>query len=154
MSVHVIFVCEGNICRSPMAQGVLANMVERAGLADRITVDSVGTSHWHAGETTHRGTRKVLRRHGIDFQHSARQINRRDVERADYLIAMDRSNLSIVRAMSPDGAEVGLLLDYAPGVGEVEVPDPYYSGGFDRVYELVEAGCRGLFDHIRQQEGI
>jgi protein-tyrosine phosphatase len=154
MSIHVVFVCEGNICRSPMAQGVFADMVERAGLAGRITVDSVGTSRWHVGDSVHRGTRKALRQHGIDFDHRARQISRRDVRDADYLIAMDRGNLSGVYRMNPDGAQVGLLLDYAPGVDETEVPDPYYSGGFDRIYELVEAGCRGLLDHIRRQEGI
>jgi protein-tyrosine phosphatase len=154
MSIHVVFVCEGNICRSPMAQGVFTDMVERAGLAGHITVDSVGTSRWHAGESPHRGTRKVLRQHGITLDHSARQISRRDVRDADYLIAMDRGNLSGVWRMNPNGARIGLLLDYASGVDETEVPDPYYAGGFDRVYELVEAGCRGLLDHIRRQEGI
>ncbi len=150
----VLFVCLGNICRSPMAEAVFADMVEKAGLSDQIIVDSVGTGSWHVGEPAHEGTQRVLRAHGIDFQHVARQINANDLHEADYLIAMDRSNLAAIRRLGPTNAEIGLLLDYAEGVDETDVPDPYYTGGFDYVYELVVAGCRGLLDHIREKEGI
>ncbi len=154
MAVHVVFVCLGNICRSPMAEAIFKDMVEKEGLAGEITVDSVGTGSWHVGANAHRGTLQVLRTHGIDFAHRARQIDRSDLENADYLIAMDRSNLDDIRRLGPTHAETGLLLDYAPGIRERDVPDPYYTGGFDHVYELVRAGCRGLLDHIREQEGI
>lgn len=154
MAVRVVFVCLGNICRSPMAEAVFRDMVEKAGLSSEIEVDSVGTGSWHVGEPAHRGTQQVLRAHGIDARHEARQINAGDLRDADYLIAMDRSNLSAIRGMGSTDAEVSLLLDYAEGVDETDVPDPYYTGGFDHVYALVEAGCRGLLEHIRQKEGI
>jgi protein-tyrosine phosphatase len=150
----VTFVCLGNICRSPMAEGVFRHLVEQAGLADQIAVDSCGTGSWHIGERPHRGTQKVLKKHGIDYDGRARQLAPADFAHADYLIAMDSDNLRVLRQRSPANAEVGLLLDYAGGVRERDVPDPYYSGGFGYVYELVEAGCRGLLAHIRQQEGI
>jgi len=144
----------GNICRSPMAEGVFRHMVEQARLSDQIAVDSCGTGSWHVGERPHRGTQKVLRKHGIDYAGRARQLAATDFAHADYLIAMDGDNLRVLRQRTSTSAEVGLLLDYADGVREREVPDPYYSGGFDYVYELVEAGCRGLLAHIRQKEGL
>ena len=154
MPLRVVFVCLGNICRSPMAEAIFKDMVDNAGLADEIVVDSVGTGNWHVGERPHPGTQEVLRAHSISFDHRARQIQASDLQGADYLIAMDRSNLADIRRLGPTDAEVGLLLDYAEGVDETDVPDPYYSGGFDRVYRLVEAGCRGLLQHIREKEGI
>lgn len=154
MTVRVVFVCLGNICRSPMAEAVFQDMVNKAGLSDEIIVDSVGTGSWHVGEPPHRGTQQVLKEHGIQFDHRAQQLAANDLKTADYLIAMDRDNLSSIRRIGSTEAETGLLLDYANNVNEVDVPDPYYSGGFDHVYRLVEAGCRGLLEHIRQQEGI
>src|SRR5688572_19455916 len=154
MAIRVVFVCLGNICRSPMAEAVFADMVNKAGLSDQITVDSVGTGHWHVGGPAHEGTQKVLRAHGINFEHVVRQIDASDLRDADYLIAMDHKNLADIRRLGPTDAVVSLLLDYADGVDETEVPDPYYTGEFDYVYELVVAGCQGLLDHIREKEGI
>lgn len=154
VTIQVTFVCLGNICRSPMAEGVFRHLVEQAGLSDRIAVDSCGTGSWHIGERPHQGTRKVLRQHGIDYDGRARQLATADFARADFLIAMDTENLQILRRRASTAAEIGLLLDYADGIHERDVPDPYYSGGFDRVYQLVEAGCRGLLAHIRNKEGI
>lgn len=154
MPVKVVFVCLGNICRSPMAEGVFRDMVRKAGLEGEIEVDSAGTSAWHIGEYPHPGTDAVLHQHGIRNNHKARQLGRDDLHDADYLIAMDRENLDGIRRLGPSDGEVALLLDYAPGVEETEVPDPYYGGGFDTVYELVEAGSRALLAHIRQREGL
>jgi protein-tyrosine phosphatase len=145
----------GNICRSPMAEAVFRHQVAEAGLGDRFVVDSAGTGAWHVGEPPHRGTLAVLARHGVDAgPQRARQLTPEDFGRFDYILAMDEENLSEMRRfLRGPHAHVGLLLDYAPELAEREVPDPYYSGGFDHVFHLVEAGCRGLLAHLREREG-
>jgi len=160
MMVKVLFVCLGNICRSPMADGVFAHMVKEAGLADKIQVDSAGTGSWHVGEAAHPGTRKVLQEHQIEYDGRARQFRLNDLETVDYLLAMDRSNLSnihkIATGMKPVG-EVRMFLSYANAAGMTdveEVPDPYYTGGFDYVYDLVEKGSQALLDHIRKENDL
>ncbi|MFQ5859437.1 MAG: low molecular weight protein-tyrosine-phosphatase [Anaerolineae bacterium] len=155
---RVLFVCLGNICRSPMAEGVFRHLVQQEGLAHRFEVESVATGSWHIGEPPYPGTQRALRARGIDLSRKrARQVTARDIEMADYVIAMDRSNLRNLhrynRRNQLDG-KVHLLLDFADGVDIQDVPDPYYEGNFDRVYQLVEAGCRGLLDHIREVEGF
>ena len=154
MSIRVVFVCMGNICRSPMAHGLFKHMVEEAGLSDHIEVDSCGTSGYHRGEPPHPGTQEILDEHGIDFYHTSRRLMQYDLKEADYLIALDRSNLRGIRQLGETTAEVKLLLDYAPQVRTSDVPDPYYSGGFDEVFDLVKLGCEGLLAHIRQQHGV
>lgn len=154
MTVKVIFVCLGNICRSPMADGVFQKMVNEAGLQDKIQVDSAGTSGYHVGEEAHRGTRQVLTKHGIVYNGRSRQISTTDNTPNTYLIALDESNLSDLNRMFGQRKKTYRLLDFATKTTEQNVPDPYYSGGFDYVYELVEDGCVGLLAFIRQEEGI
>lgn len=154
MPVKVVFVCMGNICRSPMAEAVFRHLVDQAGLSDRIMVDSCGTGGWHVGEPPHRGTQQVLAQHGIQYAHQARQLCAADLHDADYLIAMDSENLRGIRRIGHTNAELGLLLDYARGEETVEVPDPYNTGRFDEVYNLVLKGSRGLLAHIRQKHGL
>ncbi|MBZ0278254.1 MAG: low molecular weight phosphotyrosine protein phosphatase [Anaerolineae bacterium] len=156
--VRVLFVCLGNICRSPMAEAVFRNMVQQAGLENTISIASAATSHWEEGEPAHPGTLKVLREHGISHNGRARQISRRDVRDSDYVMAMDYSNLHAIQQLA-DGssAEIRLFLSYANAAGTVkaeEVPDPYYSGRFDAVYDLVTQGCAALLTHIRSQHGL
>ncbi|MBN1963117.1 MAG: low molecular weight phosphotyrosine protein phosphatase [Anaerolineae bacterium] len=154
--VRVLFVCLGNICRSPMAEGVFQHLVDEAGLGEEIIVDSAGTGSWHVGERAHSGTRGVLRQHGIEYQGRSRQMTRDDLARFDYVLAMDRSNLNGIRSLADDStaATIRLFLDYAPQAGTREVPDPYYSGRFDEVYNLVRQAAAGLLTHIREAHAL
>ncbi len=157
--IRVLFVCLGNICRSPMAEAVFLDMVKRAGLDHIIQADSAGLGDWHQGEMAHRGTRDVLQRNYIPYNGRARQILSADLRKFDYVVAMDRSNLSGIRRLMDPGttAEVTMFLEYANNAGLIdteEVPDPYYSGRFDTVYKLVQTGCQALLDHIRAEHNL
>lgn len=157
--IRVLFVCTGNICRSPMAEAVFAHLVEEAELDDQIVCDSAGTGDWHTGESAHPGTLRVLRRHGItDYEGEARALEATDFKRFDYIVAMDDDHLHDVtyfnRRYGNGAVKIARLLDYAPHVPEREVPDPYYSGEFDRVYDLVLEGARGLLAHIRHDHQL
>jgi protein-tyrosine phosphatase len=137
-----------------MAEALFMHKVRAAGLQDKIEADSAGTGYWHLGEQPHSGTRKLLQRNDIAYTHQARQITRRDLERFDYIITMDEENLADVRALGPTRATVRSLMEYAPHTGYAEVPDPYYTGGFDEVYELVDAATEGLLDSICKEHGL
>ena len=139
-----------------MAEGIFRHLVEEAGLSDRVVVDSAGTGSWHIGEQAHRGTRQVLQKHGIHYSGRARQITLDDLDNYDYILAMDHDNLSALRRLAGNNsrAEMRLFMDYADGMSGSEVPDPYYSGRFEEVYQLVRAGAEGLLAHIRQQYGL
>ena len=153
--VKVLFVCLGNICRSPMAEAVFQEMVNKAGLADKIMVDSAGTGAWHVGEKAHRGTQNMLSKHGIVYNGRARQINKNDMTTPNsYIIAMDDNNLSDLQSRFGHHPRLSCLLDFAKGTKERNIPDPYYTDNFQYVYELVTDGCRGLLADIRQQQNI
>jgi protein-tyrosine phosphatase len=152
---HLLFVCLGNICRSPMAVGVFRHMVAQAGLSGVIAADSAGTGAWHVGQPAHPGTRRVLQKRGIEHVHSARVVTQQDFTRFDYLVAMDRANLRDLRVMGAGAAaELVLLLSFAPQAGVIDVPDPYLDGRFDEVHALVEQGCRGLLAYIIDAHGL
>jgi protein-tyrosine phosphatase len=148
----VLFVCLGNICRSPLAEGVLIHLAAEAGLSDRVTVDSAGTGAWHVGERPDPRSLDVAERHGIELPGRARRVTEEDFHRFDRIVAMDRSNLRDLEALRPDGAGTvpELLRDHDPDPGDGEVPDPYFGGdgGFDRVYEMVRRACEVLLDDI------
>ena len=153
--MRILFVCMGNICRSPTAEGVMRRLVEDAGLADRISVESAGTGAWHAGNPPDRRATVAARRRGIALAGAARQVTPEDFRDFDLLIAMDRENLRDLLALAPDEAgseKVRLLREFDPASeGDLDVPDPYYGGddGFEHVLDLVEAACRGLLDALR-----
>jgi protein-tyrosine phosphatase len=155
MTIQVLFVCLGNICRSPMAEGVFRQMVDEAGLSAEIQVDSAGIGSWHIGEKAHVGTRQVLARQGIPYNGRARQIRPEDVTNEDtYLIVMDESNQQDLQRRFGQHPRLYRLLDFATQTQERNVPDPYYTGNFEYVYQLIFDGCRGLLATIRQQEGL
>lgn len=158
--IKVLMVCAGNICRSPMAEAVFQNKVNEAGLGDEIRVDSAGIGSWHAGETAHSGTLRVLKEHGISYNGRARQITRADLSTFDYVLAMDTENMSGIERLAASGkssAQIRMFLDFAHNAGTVrtlEVPDPYYNGKFEVVYELVNKGSDALLQHIRDQHRL
>jgi protein-tyrosine phosphatase len=144
--MYVLFVCMGNICRSPTAEGVMRRLVEDAGLD--IEVDSAGTGGWHAGEPPDERATVAAQRRGVTLAGAARQVKESDFRRFDLLVAMDRGNLRDLLALAPDEEsreKVRLL------VPDADVPDPYYGGpdGFVHVYDLLDRACLGLLDHIR-----
>tara|TARA_R110001592_G_scaffold6774_6_gene36766 strand:- start:48872 stop:49357 length:486 start_codon:yes stop_codon:yes gene_type:complete len=158
MTSKVLFVCLGNICRSPTAHGVFQKLVSDAGLQDSIQIDSAGTGDWHIGHSPDERTQRAASKRGYDLSMlRARQVTVADFEDFDYVLAMDKSNLKDLRAMAGDktGCHVSLFLDFAESSWKREVPDPYYGGedGFETVLELVEDAARGLLATIRGREG-
>jgi len=157
--VSVLFVCLGNICRSPTAHGVFQGMVDGSGFADAIEVDSAGTGDWHIGHSPDQRTSQVAATKGYDLnQLRARLVSGDDFEQFDYIIAMDRANLSDLVAMQPSNFSgfLGLFLDFSTQDSYREVPDPYYGGedGFELVFNLVEEASRGLLQHIQANHSL
>ena len=152
--LQVLFVCLGNICRSPMAAAVLAHQVAQAGLADQITVASAGTADYHRGAPPHIGTQRVLRAQGISYDSRARQVTAADLASYDYVIALDRENLRDLQALgaAPRGT-VALLLSYTDPPG-LDVADPYYTGDFAAIYRQISAACARLLAAICAERGL
>lgn len=155
MTVNVLFVCLGNICRSPTAEGVFRALVEREGYRGRIACDSAGTGAWHLGKPPDERAQAAAARRGYDLSgFRARQAEPGDFQRFDLVCAMDRSNLKNLRAIAPrDYAGLGMMMAYAPDLGLDEVPDPYYGAGdgFERVLDMLEAASGGLLNHIVEE---
>jgi protein-tyrosine phosphatase len=154
--VKILFVCLGNICRSPTAEGVFRAIAARDAPELAIEVDSAGTAGYHIGEPPDARTRQAASRRGYDLSPlRARIVEPRDFENFDLILAMDRENLSVLHHRAPTHARerVRLLLEFAPNATVTEVPDPYYGGpnGFEEVLDLVEAATHGLLQHLRQR---
>lgn len=155
--IQVLFVCLGNICRSPMAEAIFRHKVQEEGLADNIHVDSAGTSNWHIGDGPHAGTCQILDQNKIAYTGMvSRQVQKEDLAQFDYILAMDASNLLNLEQLKDENQLVMLakLLDFLPESQISDVPDPYFTGDFNEVYDLIDASCTQLLAHIRQQEKL
>jgi len=155
--VRLLFVCLGNICRSPTAEAVMRDLLRREGLEGEIEVDSAGVGDWHLGESPDRRSASAAAARGVALAGRARQVTAADFDGHELLLAMDQENRDALVALAPDAAaraKVRLLREFDPHAvrrGELEVPDPYYGGpdGFDIVLDAVEDACRGLLDALR-----
>lgn len=155
--VHVLFVCLGNICRSPMAEAMFRDMVKKEGLENQIIIDSAGTGDWHIGHLPHQGTRDLLDRKGISYEGmKARQISSEDFHQFNYIIGMDESNIENMKKVysGSTGAFVSRLLDLVSNETVKDVPDPYFTGNFEEVHDLVKRGCEALLEKIKTEHHI
>lgn len=154
-TVEVCFVCLGNICRSPLAQGVFEALVRKEGLQDRIIISSAGVSHWHVGSPPDARMQQTARSHGIQLNSRGRQFQGSDFKRMDLVLAMDHSNLNALQQMRPMAELHGKLFlfrSFDPQHNnDLEVPDPYYGGGkgFEVVYQIVERTCPNVLEHLK-----
>lgn len=150
---RICFVCLGNICRSPTAEGVFQHLVNERGLQSYFEIDSAGTSAYHVGEPANSKSREVALQHGVSLQSKARQFQSSDLEYFDLILAMDRENLRNVEKLQTAAEEdenIGMLRDFDPEPGDGEVPDPYYGGlqGFENVFQIVKRSCEQLLDEL------
>ena len=159
--MRILFVCLGNICRSPTAEGVMRSLVREAGLEDEIELDSAGTGGWHVGSPPDARSAEAAHRRGIRLEGAARQLTAADFDDFDLLLVMDRENHAEARRRAPDDEarrKVRFLREFDPEAaarGDLDVPDPYYGGprGFDDVLDLVERACRGLLAELAARPG-
>jgi protein-tyrosine phosphatase len=158
MAKHrLLFVCLGNICRSPMAEGVFRRVAEEQGVLDRFEIDSAGLGNWHAGQAPDTRAQQAAGHRGIDISgQSARQVTGADYDRFDLLLAMDSANYEKLTELAPKEArhKVRQFLDFAPQTGTRDVPDPFFGGreGFDHALDLIEAAARGLLADLLSDE--
>jgi protein-tyrosine phosphatase len=153
MAIKVLFVCLGNICRSPMAEGIFQKRIEEEGLSVQISADSAGTSNYHSGELADIRMRKTAIKNQIELTHRARQIKGTDLLHFDYVLAMDKSNLAdILKLHHQPTAQIELLRAFGPKTDDLNVPDPYYSDdhAFDEVFQILEFHIDHFIHHIRE----
>lgn len=153
--ISVLFVCLGNICRSPMAEGVFRKVLKQENLSSKINVDSAATSSWHIGSPPHKGTLAILKKYNISADGLVgRQLSKEDFEKFDYIIGMDDSNVQNIFEITgkPQHPKIIRLLDLTEH--NKDVPDPYYTGDFEETYKLVTEGCQALLEKIRKEHSL
>ena len=155
--IKVLFVCLGNICRSPTAEGIFKKLVDDAGLSNVIAVDSSGTSNWHEGGPPDKRSTAIAKSRGIDIAMlKSRQAVTDDFNKFNYVIAMDHSNHQKLMSICPAGREdrLRMCLSFAPSVSLTDVPDPYYEDGFDAVFDMIEIAGQGLLAEIQDTHNL
>ncbi|PGM56775.1 low molecular weight protein-tyrosine-phosphatase [Bacillus sp. AFS053548] len=155
--IQVLFVCLGNICRSPMAEAVFRHIVTEKGLDKQFMIDSAGTGDWHLGHPPHKGTQGLLSEKGITCEGmKARKVTENDFKYFSYIVAMDAQNKEDLMNLARNNCigEISLLSDYVPASMWKEVPDPYYTGNFNEVYDILTEGCSHLLQHILKQHQL
>ena len=158
--INILFVCLGNICRSPLAEGIFKHKVKQRGLANKIKVDSCGTSGWHVGEDPDKRSIEVAEKFAITLDHKGRQFVKNDFQDFDYIIAMDASNFYDVKRLSDNenGYEIHLIRDFEDNEAQkgLDVPDPYFGGkqGFDDVYDILNRTCENFLDYVVKKEEL
>ncbi|WKN40556.1 low molecular weight protein-tyrosine-phosphatase [Tunicatimonas pelagia] len=153
--IRVLFVCLGNICRSPMAEAVFNSLVEKNGLAGLIDSDSAGTSDYHIGEPPDSRTMDVVQKYHLNLDHQGRQFTTHDFHKFNYIMAMDQSNLSNIKRLLPSQASddtIFLMRDFDDKAGAKNVPDPYWSeaDGFEEVYQILLRSCQNFIDYLKK----
>ena len=152
----ILFVCLGNICRSPTAEGIFQHLVNERGLQPYFLIDSAGTSAWHIGEPANSKSRQTANKHGIELNSRARKFEPADLEEFDLILAMDHENLQNIKQLDKQNRfsdKIKLMRDYDPQPGDDEVPDPYYGGmdGFQHVFDVVRRSCEAMLDKLENR---
>ena len=150
----ICFVCLGNICRSPTAEGIFQHLVDERGLSDYFEIDSSGTSAYHEGESANTKSQRTANEHGITLHSKARRFKAFDLDYFDLILAMDNENIANIKRMASDKHQhkIARMRDFDPQPGDGEVPDPYYGGpeGFENVFQVVKRSCEHLLDELEQ----
>ena len=155
--IRVCFVCLGNICRSPTAEGVMKALLDAAGLSPRFFIDSAGTGAYHVGEPADRRSAAAARHRGVELTSLARLFTAADFDEFDYIVAMDSKNLAHLRRLArraDDLAKLSLLRSFDAQASAPDVPDPYFEDNFDEVFTICQRGCEGLLRHIRSERSV
>jgi protein-tyrosine phosphatase len=152
--ISVLFVCLGNICRSPMAEAVFMQLVRDENLQAYIKADSAGTAKWEIDSAPHPGTIGILEENGIEYSGQGRKIQKADLDIFDYIVTMDDENLRDVRKLGKGSAMIAPLMSFVANTEIREIPDPYFDHGFEVVYVLINAGARGLLNHIKTRHNL
>jgi protein-tyrosine phosphatase len=152
--IRVLFVCTGNICRSPMTEAVFAHMVDQSGLNDHIHIDSAGTHDYHVGQRADPRTLRTLREYNVPYDGRARQITRDDLAQYDYILAATDEHIAEIGALGVPKGKLVRILDYAPDQALRDFPDPYYDDTFGRAYELAVLAAKGLLETLRKDHAL